>query len=492
MNSWSALRFPKLVGVDKGCGVLWISALLLTLWVIIPAWMDGSQLNDSLEQLIWGQSLEWGYWKHPPLTSWLVWLATWVVPQPYLSTYLLGLICTLLTLWFTWWIGVLLFDKTTADLTAVMMTLHYGFTRRAAVYNHNTVLLCLVALCVLLLLIAMRRDQLRWWVMLGLASGAAMLTKYQAGIPMVGIFGVLLVSGQATKHGRQLLVAALVAMVVVSPHVYWMYQHHFETIGYAMSYAQDELLGESVNARLSKFLGGQLRFVALSLAFVLAAMWSVRGMAKAQGGPTREQRHWLIGLVGVPLVIFVVLAIVFRVKLQSYWGLQTSQFVPLLLAVWLRRASLVWGDWYNGLWLGLACSSLLIFFAQESAWISNPSQGAELKGYPAKQIAMEAVSYWHARTNCPLMYVSGEMAPAAMVAAYASDANIRVLQDSDFAKSPWIQRDDMELRGFLEVHMLKDQTQGSGAISHVNQYRPNDVSIRLNLIYHAPQTVCSN
>ena len=492
MKTPSVIQTLKLSERDAGWSPFWISAWLLALWVLIPAVFEGSQIHDSLEQLIWGQSFEWGYWKHPPLTSWLVWLANWVMPQPYLSTYLLGLLCAWVTLWATWRIAEMLFDKTTADLTVVMMTLHFGFTRRAAVYNHNTVLIGMVALCVLVLLIALKREQWRWWLLLGLSSGAALLTKYQAGIPMVGVFAVLMLSGQAAKYWRQLMVAALVAVLVVLPHVHWMYQHHFETIGYAMSYADGAVIGDSAATRLYKFFGGQLRFVLLPLVFMLAAFALVRGAKRTSSDLTTEQRNWLLGLIAVPLLIFSVLAVFFGVRLQSYWGLQTSQFIPLLFAVWLRRASLDWSVWYTRLWLGLAAGSLAVFLAQESGWMSNPSQGAELKGYPAKEIADEALAHWRAQTQCSLQYVSGEMAPAAMVVGYASEKGVLALQDGDFRKSPWIDPDDMRRHGFLELRLFKDAAPASDAKLHHNKYRAEDSPIRLGVTYHAPQEACAH
>ena len=41
---------------------LLLSVLTVWLWIGIAALLNDSQLNDSLEQFIWAQSLEWGYW----------------------------------------------------------------------------------------------------------------------------------------------------------------------------------------------------------------------------------------------------------------------------------------------------------------------------------------------------------------------------------------------------------------------------------------------
>ena len=43
-------------------------------WLGLLAFTSLSPPVDNIEQLIWVHSLEWGYYKHPPLPTWVIWL----------------------------------------------------------------------------------------------------------------------------------------------------------------------------------------------------------------------------------------------------------------------------------------------------------------------------------------------------------------------------------------------------------------------------------
>ncbi|WYX49397.1 hypothetical protein WJ977_19460 [Achromobacter xylosoxidans] len=51
--------------------------------------------TDNIEQLIWVRSLEWGYYKHPPLPTWLLWPVVRLLGWNAWATYVLGATCTL-------------------------------------------------------------------------------------------------------------------------------------------------------------------------------------------------------------------------------------------------------------------------------------------------------------------------------------------------------------------------------------------------------------
>ena len=51
--------------------------------------------TDNIEQLTWVRSLEWGYYKHPPLPTWLLWPFVQALGWSAWTTYVLGALCTL-------------------------------------------------------------------------------------------------------------------------------------------------------------------------------------------------------------------------------------------------------------------------------------------------------------------------------------------------------------------------------------------------------------
>ncbi len=48
-----------------------VVAVFATLWMSATWLTTGAPPADTIEQMSWARSLEWGYFKHPPLTTWL-------------------------------------------------------------------------------------------------------------------------------------------------------------------------------------------------------------------------------------------------------------------------------------------------------------------------------------------------------------------------------------------------------------------------------------
>ena len=151
--------------------VLVTSTVAICIWIGAAAFLNESQLGDSLEQFIWGQSPEWGYWKHPPVTSWLMYFFIHTFGSSPFWTYVLSAILFSVAVIATCKLAELLFDRDVAVLSAIFLTLHYGFTRRAQIYNHNTVLVAFIALTALSALLAIRKQKNIYWIFAGLLAG---------------------------------------------------------------------------------------------------------------------------------------------------------------------------------------------------------------------------------------------------------------------------------------------------------------------------------
>ena len=239
--------------------MLWLSIFTIWVWIGIAAFLNESQLNDSLEQFIWAQSLEWGYWKHPPVTSWLLYLPLHGLGPSPGWTYVLSALLYANTVLATHKIAELLFDADTATWAVVLLTLHYGFTRRAQLYNHNSVLIAFVAVTVLLTVYALR-DQKTWqWMWVGLMAGLSTLVKYQALVAFLGVLVAIASAGKLKASARGLGWAGVVSVLTLTPHGLWLLEHDFKPVRYAMSFLADpDWMGTT--QRQASFWVAQLRF----------------------------------------------------------------------------------------------------------------------------------------------------------------------------------------------------------------------------------------
>lgn len=128
-------------------------------------------------------TLEWGYYKHPPLPTWLLWLPV-IFGWSAGAVYAMGAATTLAALGIYWRLLARPRGEGhtfVALLAAACITYYNG---RLNYYNHNVVLLLASTACAALAWQAFATRRLRWWAALGLALGMGALPKYQVAVTL--------------------------------------------------------------------------------------------------------------------------------------------------------------------------------------------------------------------------------------------------------------------------------------------------------------------
>ncbi len=437
-------------------GALGFALALVVLWVSLDVATSPGQWGDHFEQFIWAHSIEWGYHKHPPLPTWLLAASIEAFGPGIHRADLLAALCTLGTACFTYRIACRLLGHDGAVLAIVLWGLQQPFSTRASLYNHNTVLMLCISGCVWAVLRALAAPKrLAWWFAAGGAAGLAILSKYQAVVPLAGILAALFLSGDlaAGPVRRGVLVAALCAVLLSAPHFAWVAEHQFTTLAYAAQ--QGHTLAASEQGRnVARFFvqQGRLASAALLFAALLILLPGPRPTRPGRGDDGLEQRRlraWMIGLVGVPLALTALAGPLLGLELQNHWGYQALQFGALWLAWRLKpRAPAAGAPTFL---LALATHGVFIAIA---VMTSTPAAGDVRRRfdiqYPAREIAEAVGRDWRDYTRCPMELVVGPPFEAGMISVY-SGGTARVLEDGDFAKSPWIHPDDLRRLGAVHV-----------------------------------------
>ena len=487
----------RLLSTHRNTFILLLACATIWVWIGLAIGVNESQLGDSLEQFIWAQSFEWGYWKHPPLSTWLLYGALHLFGPSYLWTYLLSGVLYTLTLVATYKIAALLFNEERAIWVVLLLTLHYGFTRRAQLYNHNSVLVAFIAMTVWTTLLALRKQSLWLWFVCGLLGGLSILVKYQAIFPLIGIFVAIALTHQMGKSKRGLMVACTTGLLVLTPHIYWIFESQFQTITYALNYVENSGFS-SRGERQGAFFVTQFRYY-LPMIFFIGLLWAAQYVnpkkVRAALPLASDQRSWLIGLIGIPLGVLLFVSLALGVRLQGHWGLQTTQFLSIGVAYWIfnKYGSLDKSKFF--VWLGVQIIAIAIFLAQGVGLILYANPALAVRELPAKQLSSEAMKFWQSKTQCPLIYISGDGSMSAMLAAY-SGIHLKVLEDGDYKKSPWIQAASLEKDGYLQVFVSDEAVSDADTRSIPYTLASHDQSHEwprtqyLSLKYHAPLKRC--
>jgi Dolichyl-phosphate-mannose-protein mannosyltransferase len=437
------------------------SLSVVVLWVVWAACFNTAQFGDNVEQFNWAQSLELGYHKHPPLPSWMLGaVVQWFGPSIYWA-YGLAALCLLGTASLTWLVGRELLGERVAAAAVVLWGLNLTFSQRAQLYNHNTVLVLCIAATVWCAMCATRATtsphrRWLWWVATGVAAGAALLSKYQALVPLAGLLLALVGAGRMKETARWggLMLAVAAMALVCAPHGLWMVRHDFSTLRYASEAIESAGLRQRLGF-VASFAANQIRIWFPAL-LTLVLLWGLGKVSTSRGVPPApddaktvpEVGAWILGLLWAGVLLLLLMALVGGVGLRNHWGVQVLQF----LALWLA-----WR--WNARWpidLRRLVVAALLVHATSLAWYAvghrDPTRVLSERRidtlYPARRLAETAVAHWSASTRCPLHYVAGTAFDAGLVSLY-SGGRLAVF-DSPGA-TPWVRLDDLQRRGALYV-----------------------------------------
>jgi 4-amino-4-deoxy-L-arabinose transferase-like glycosyltransferase len=434
------------------------AVLVVCFWVALTGLISSAQYSDSIEQYNWAHSLQLGYWKHPPLATWLMRAAISLFGASGITSLLLAALCYGGTAFFTWKLAGLLLDRRAATLAVLLWPLHHAFSWRAQLYNHNTVLVLVVSALAWAGVRAARGDARAPWLLAGALAGLALLTKYQAIVPIAGVvFGLWHTGALRTPVGRRNFgYAAAVAALVFAPHAVWALEHGVPTLAYVQRSAP-VLEGGARLLALPKFFASQISLYFSMLVVAAAfAVWPSRDRGPdssparaAASGP--DASRWLLALVAMPLLLVCVTLVLLGIKPQKYWGLQTLQFFPVLLAWWLCRLRPQRSLLLPAVLAAAISAGGGIYFALEA---SNPAALRKLHSmdriWPGRALAQAVVADWKSVTACPLKYVVGPGFAAGLVSVYSGQYPV-VLEDGDYRKSPWVDRADLERSGAVLI-----------------------------------------
>lgn len=423
----------------------------------MPSLVNPNLPLDVIEGLAWGHAWQLGYDKHPPLSAWLLELASWIAPGSDWPIYLLSALCVSVASWAVWRLARDFLSPARAGLAVLLMQGVYYHNFTIPEFNPNVLQLPLWALSALCFWRALSRGSLVAWVLFGAFGALGLLTKYFTVFLILPLGIYLLLEPQARQawQTRGPYIAMGVALLVLLPHLVWLVLHDFQTITYAMG--RSSAFSESAWVTHLRY---PLQFL---LAQILAGV-AVGVLLFSLGRPTwyrnveGPQARFLIALAVVPLLLVVIVSASLGLRLRSMWGAPLLIFLPLLVLAFLRvetpnvrRFAIAWFSVFllaPGLYAGLV--------------LFQPYVAGEGKRvhFPGRVLAEYIEADWRLRYARPLRVAIGSEWIAGNIGANAS-SRPQVYIDGDPGRSAWIDDALVRLEGGAVVWEIKgaDQAQ---------------------------------
>ncbi len=421
----------------------------LMLWTTLTALSHRAPDLDNIEELVWGNVFQWGYFKHPPLPSWLLFTLASGFGRPVWLTFFAGQLSVVIALWCIWRLGCAMTSQRNALIAVLVATPITYFNILGIVFNHNTVQLCSIAACHWMFYRAWRHEAWRDWLILGFCCGAAMLTKYSALIQFATYFLFLLLAGslKRARVWKGIAIALASLGLTIAPHLWWLSQQSNGPIHYA-SGALCKIMTRPEQLRMfGEFLATTLaRLAPMAIAMIIIAIVTLRRQANdgAQGpiatlaDGLRAADRCFIVIIGLgPFVLTLLISMAMKTRIVAPW---TTTFFLLFgfSAFWLFQSD-------ASTRLLRTCIKVIVLIqiclALGYAFVRGPL--SDLTGrptratFPGQAVSRELQAQWNAHSVTPLTLVASDIWLGGNIAIYGG-RQVNVLINGNLGLSPWV------------------------------------------------------
>jgi hypothetical protein len=448
--------------VNYRVGLCFLLLFQLFFLTIIPLLGHHTPPFDVIEMTTWAKVPQLGYYKHPPLPAWGIYLSELIFGRTQLSVFIPSALSIAIATLAVWPLALRFFGAKRAIIALFLQATLIYYNLYAPDYNHNVAQIPFWALTICAFYFALADGRLRWWIAFGAALGVTTLSKYSAAfLPLACVF-LLIWERQARRFltVRNVAVAAIAFFVVTGPHLAWLVQHDFAPIHYMNDRLGDLANNASWSERFLSYVVMQILVHLVPLGMVLWLMRSapdncsenLSGEDEFAASILNRLNDRFLLVMGLGPFLITVLLGLSGSYLHPMWA--TAMF-PLSGLIVVRllgaRTELLWSPRWLIAWLMLMVFFGAVYAAKNTAQWHVLTKKYARASYPGPELARQLDKNWNAAfPGKPMRYIIGTSWEAG-VASFESAYQTKVLIDGDLTITPWISADDITHCGALLV-----------------------------------------
>jgi len=427
------------------------------LWLLLTTFTHRAPHWDNMEEIVWAQSFQWGYYKHPPFSTWVYTFWTSIFGQHFWVTYFSSLFNVGLMLLIVWRIALMVMSPARAVMAVVLSAIVFYHSIHGIISDQNTLQLMPIALTAWLLLLAVRVGGWWRWALMGVAAAICLLTKYSA-VVWFAIMGIWLIQDKRMRNWKSwglVILAMFCCAVSIWPHIEWLIRENFPTFRYAEYQAGGRGVSNHWH-KLGSFLSAQAgRIVPLLLAIGIIR-YHLRKTASIQGiehlnEPTLPEWRFLTLMALGPLLLTIALGIG-GVNLNANWavtffiltGAWAVRFLPKIDTIKLLKTVLAVGIAID---IAMAAGEALT-----GGLIVDLLKRQARANFPAEQYAIELDKAWaqNMGSDAPLRLVVADEWFGGTYLVKSKHKPL-IFLDGYYTETPWIKPEMLRDCGALMI-----------------------------------------
>ena len=425
-----------------------------TIWSLFPYFSRISIPFDTMEGVAWGNQWMLGYNKHPPLAAWLC--ALFYKMGGSFGVYILAQIAIIITFISVWKLASYYVPPLLALFSVLLLEGNLSLTLVSPNFNPTAILAPLWALLFLSFYLALKRQDKKYWIYMGILVALNILAKYQSIIIFIVMFFFLLSTTKGRKSFKNIgiYIAITIAITLTIPHFIYSYMHKFPEIRYALNSTVGTSRPLDHILMPLKMILNQFGTISLSILIALPFIFAKRDKNIAIN---KFNMQFLLTMLLGPFILTLLISIITGSRIDNNWFVPYFSLIGLAMIV-ISKPIL------TKLNVTIVVSLLFIVFFSISfgrygAMLLTPHYTGKVHSksyFPSREISSKVTKIWHERYKTQLSYVAGDHYLVAYVSSL-SDDKPKPFMDWDISQSPWINQSEFLKKGAIFIWYAKNK-----------------------------------
>ena len=378
----------------------------LIIWTLIPSLTNKNLPLDTIEALAWGSNLDWGFNKHPPMSAFFSEVFFKIFGPYDWAYYFLSQIFVLIAFFYVFKLANEILGNIKLSLISVFLLesiYFYNFTTPE--FNVNVCQLPFWSLVVYYSWKIYDRKNIEFidCFLVGLFAAIGFLSKYLFIYLLISIdllFIYLIFIKKTKKFDFKYLITIEVFLVLLIPHLIWLFNNEFITFVYAFNRTGLEETGIISHIKhpiifLFKQLGILIPFFFL--------IWLLIKKIKFKINFKDKKLLFLFSISILPIILIFITSFIMGSKIRTMWMTPFYLFFGVLF-VYIFQAQINLKRIHSFLY-----GFLVLFFLSPILYsYVSLSQTDKRTDYPGKEIAAKVQIIWNQDFDNNIEFVTGD------------------------------------------------------------------------------------
>ena len=377
----------------------------LIVWTAIPSLTNNNLPLDTIEALAWGSNLDWGFNKHPPMSAFFPEIFYKIFGPQDWAFYLLSQIFVISSFFVVFKLGEEIFEnKTLSILSVLLLEGIYFYNFSTPEFNVNVCQLPFWTLTVYYAWRVFNKKKIVFkdCALFGAFAAAGFLSKYLFIYLLISIdliFFYFIFIKKDRKFDFKYLISFGIFVVLLIPHIIWLFNNDFITITYGL--ARTGLEHSSITDHIKFPLIFLLKQIGIIIPFLILVFLLIKKF-KFQLNLKDKKLIFLLAINLFPIFLMFLTSLISGSKIRTMWMTPFYLFMGTLL-IYVFQSQINTNKLKNFL-IGFIILFLLSPITYAYVSITKTDKRTD---YPGKQISEKIQKKWNLEFNDPINVVLG-------------------------------------------------------------------------------------